>query len=147
MDFMVRRTLAAVFDPSFPPSYSRAELDSTTWHIQSFLILLYLLSAAVIGPWFFEPSILQIGSFTPNIPQSKGEKCPVSTPDGDKGGTACIAGRHDQRAVSGNVVYRHGLDRPVGARDRILVVKHACHWTYRSAFLAGTRGDGHNRRS
>jgi hypothetical protein len=64
-DVKAKTTLAAVFDPAFPLPTLEPNQKSTTRYIQSFLVLLFLLSTTVIGAWFFELSILQISSSTP----------------------------------------------------------------------------------
>lgn len=51
--------IAAVFDPSFPLPTIEPGKTPTSRYIQSFLLLFILLSAAVLGAWFFELSILQ----------------------------------------------------------------------------------------
>jgi hypothetical protein len=68
-----KTTVAAVLDPSFPLPTLEAEKTPATRYIQSFLVLIVLLSAAVFGAWFLELSILQISSTasTSSNPESK----------------------------------------------------------------------------
>lgn len=70
-DAKAKTSLAAVFDPSFPLPTLEPKKTPTIRYIQSFLVLLFLLSAAVIGAWFFELSILQSGFGTATSPNPK----------------------------------------------------------------------------
>ncbi len=70
-DAKVKTTLTAVFDPSFPLPTLESRKTPTTRYIQSFLVLFFLLSAAVVAAWFFELSILQTSSSTSISPNAK----------------------------------------------------------------------------
>jgi hypothetical protein len=68
-----KTTIAAIIDPSFPLPRLGLNKTCTTRYIQSRLVLLFLLSAAVIGAWHFELSIFQSSSSMATSPNPKAQ--------------------------------------------------------------------------